>query len=195
MPSSSSSASRSTALQQVLQLSHPSSSSSPPSFSSSPSDSGPSSSSPEDDNTVSVPPLSPLGIFTLFLQFGLRAWGGPFAQIAMIKEQLVVQEKWITVARFNRVLAVYQVLPGPEATELCCYFGMLAGGRLGSVLGGLGFILPGFLLMLLCAWLYTMYGVQSAAVQASFAALQPTVAAMVVRAVHKIGDHAVQVRG
>ncbi len=49
------------------------------------------------------------------------------------------------------VLAV-QVLPGPEATELACYFGRLAGGPIGSVVGGLGFVLPGFILMIIAAW-------------------------------------------
>lgn len=48
----------------------------------------------------------------------------------MVKQQLVDEEKWITNEQFNRILAVYQVLPGPEATELCCYFGMLSRGSL-----------------------------------------------------------------
>jgi chromate transporter len=40
------------------------------------------------------------------------------------------------------------VLPGPEATELCVYFGRIRGGKLGGIVAGLGFMLPGFLLML-----------------------------------------------
>ena len=33
---------------------------------------------------------------------------------------------------FKKTLAVYQVLPGPEAHELCVYFGRLRAGRLGA---------------------------------------------------------------
>ncbi len=66
-----------------------------------------------------------------------------------MKQEMVVEEKWVSNDRFNRVFAVYQVLPGPEATELACYFGYIAKGRLGSFLGGLGFLVPGFCLMLL----------------------------------------------
>ena len=51
------------------------------------------------------------GIFWRFLRFGLLAWGGPVAQIAMIKRELVEEEGWVDVARFNRLLAVYQALP------------------------------------------------------------------------------------
>src|SRR6266508_5184789 len=100
-------------------------------------------------------------IFLRFLKFGLLAWGGPVAQIAMIRQELVDEERWVTNERFNRVLAVYQVLPGPEAHELCVYFGMLSGGRVGATLAGLGFMLPGFLFMLGLTWFYLTYGINS----------------------------------
>jgi hypothetical protein len=77
-----------------------------------------------------VPQLSIPRIFWLFFsKFGLFAWGGPVAQIALIKDRLVITDQWITMPRFNRVFAVYQILPGPEAAELCMFFGCLAGGR------------------------------------------------------------------
>ena len=59
-----------------------------------------------------VPELSLWEVFLLFFGFGLRAWGGPVAQIAGIKERLVLQDKWIPVAKFNQVLAVYQAFLG-----------------------------------------------------------------------------------
>jgi len=34
-------------------------------------------------------------LFLTFLRFGFMAWGGPVAQIAMIKEELVDQKNWI----------------------------------------------------------------------------------------------------
>ncbi|CAG8501067.1 19451_t:CDS:2 [Racocetra fulgida] len=119
----------------------------------------------EFEDNSNVPKLSYLRIFLLNLWFGFNAWGGPVAQIALIKDVLVIKEKWITIPRFNRVFGVYQILPGPEATELCMFFGCLAGGRFGV-------------------------GLQNDRFNASFRALQPIVAAMVLRAVHKIADHA-----
>ncbi len=93
-------------------------------------------------------------IFIRFLKFGLLAWGGPAAQIAMIKHECVDEEHWISEDAFKKLLAVYQVLPGPEAHELCVYFGRLRGGKLGGFLAGLGFMLPGFILMLGLSILY-----------------------------------------
>jgi chromate transporter len=96
----------------------------------------------------------PGAIFARFLKFGALAWGGPAAQIAMIKRECVDEERWVDEETFKKTLAVYQVLPGPEAHELCVYFGRIRGGKLGGLLAGLGFMLPGFVLMLALSVLY-----------------------------------------
>jgi len=138
----------------------------------------------------SIPHQSLPRLFWRFLRFGLLAWGGPVAQIALIKQELVDDEGWITREQFNRVLAVYQVLPGPEATELCVYFGMMARGRIGALLAGLGFMLPGFVSMFLLSWLYVTAGLSSGMFMAAFAGAQPAVVALIARAVWRIGQHA-----
>ena len=51
----------------------------------------------------------------------------------MIKRECVDEEHWISEESFRKLLAVYQVLPGPEAHELCVYFGRLRGGKLGGL--------------------------------------------------------------
>ena len=130
-----------------------------------------------------------LRLFLRFLRFGALAWGGPVAQIGMLRQELVEQERWLSPRAFNRVLAVYQVLPGPEAHELCVYMGYRARGRIGGLLAGLGFMAPGFLLMLLAAWAYVTHGARLDALAPVFAAVQAVVAALVVRAVIRIGGH------
>ena len=144
------------------------------------------------DASVHVPRESLGRLFLRFLKFGSLAWGGPVAQIAMIRQELVEEEKWVTSEHFNRVLALYQVLPGPEAHELCVYFGMLARGRIGGILAGLGFMLPGFVLMFLLSWLYVRFGLTTSGTFAVvFAIVQAAVAALIVRAVHRIGGHVI----
>jgi chromate transporter len=133
----------------------------------------------------------PAQIFLRFLRFGLLAFGGPVAQIAMIKKELVEEEQWVSKEQFNRALALYQVLPGPEAHELCVYFGMKAGGRPGGFLAGLAFMLPGFLLMLLLTWFYVHFGITSPLVKIIFAGIQSAVVALITFAVYRIGKHAV----
>jgi chromate transporter len=140
---------------------------------------------------VSAPPREPYSrLFLRFLRFGLLAWGGPVAQIAMVREELVERERWISRERFNRVLSIYQVLPGPEAHELCVYFGYIARGRIGGLLAGLGFMLPGLLLTLVLSWAYVRFGLARIAPEGLFYGFQAAVLGLIVLAVLRIGRHA-----
>lgn len=130
--------------------------------------------------------LDPPGsIFLRFLKFGCLAWGGPAAQIAMIKRECVDEEGWVGEETFKKTLAVYQVLPGPEAHELCVYFGRLRGGRLGGFLAGLGFMLPGFLLMLGLSVLYVEANL-AGHLEELFYGLTAAVGALVARALVRL---------
>jgi chromate transporter len=127
----------------------------------------------------------PWSIFLRFLKFGALAWGGPAAQIAMIKHQCVDEEHWVSEETFQKTLAVFQVLPGPEAHELCVYFGRLRGGKLGGFLAGLGFMLPGFLLMLGLSILYVEANLATHLDQL-FYGLKAAVGALVARALVRL---------
>ena len=137
----------------------------------------------------SVPHLSLPRLFLKFLRFGCLAFGGPVAQIAMVRQALVDEERWIESARFNRLLAVMQVLPGPEAHELCVHMGMMARGRIGGLLAGLGFMLPGFLLMLACAWAYAAFIAGRPELAGVLLGAQVAVLAVIARSVQRIGEH------
>ncbi len=137
----------------------------------------------------SPPYLSLTRLFLKFLRFGCLAFGGPVAQIAMVRQALVDEERWISSERFNRLLAVMQILPGPEAHELCVHLGMVARGRIGGLLAGLGFMLPGFFLMLLAAWAYDSWIVGQPGTASIFFGIQIVVLAIILRAVHRIGSH------
>lgn len=143
-----------------------------------------------DDHPAPRPPeLSYWALFVRFLRFGFMAFGGPVAQIAMIRRELVDEEKWIASGSFNKLLAVMQVLPGPEAHELCVHLGIRAKGRIGGLLAGVGFMLPGFILMLGLAWLYTRLRIEGTLLGSLFLGVQAAVLAVIARAVHRIGEH------
>lgn len=57
------------------------------------------------------------------------------------------------------------------------------------MLAGLGFMLPGFILMLSLAWLYTQLRMEGTVVGALFLGVQAAVLAVILRAVHRIGEH------
>jgi chromate transporter len=134
--------------------------------------------------TISLPDL-----FLLFLKFGLQAYGGPMAQINMLQQYFIHDHKWIDMSHFNRVLAIYQILPGPEAMELCCFFGYLAHKRIGAFIAGLGFLLPGFTFMLILSSIYTHWHGKLFEIHAfvkAVSAIKPITAALVTRGTYNI---------
>lgn len=145
-------------------------------------------------DALGPPRLSLAALFLKFLRFGLLAFGGPVAQIAMIRRALVDEERWISSPRFNRLLAVMQALPGPEAHELCVHMGMMARGRIGGLLAGLGFMLPGFVLMLAAAWFYERFITGQSGLAGLLLGVQIVVIAIIIRAVHRIGSHVLEDR-
>lgn len=145
-------------------------------------------------DTTRPPPISLVALFLKFLRFGALAFGGPVAQIAMVRQALVEEERWIAPARFNRLLAVLQVLPGPEAHELCVHLGMMARGRIGGLLAGLGFMLPGLALMMIAGWLYIGWIAGHVGLTGVLLGVQIVVLAVIARAVVRIGQHIIEDR-
>ena len=140
------------------------------------------------------PHISLPSLFLKFLRFGCLAFGGPVAQIAMVRQSLVDEEKWISPARFNRLLAVMQILPGPEAHELCVHLGITARGRIGGLLAGLGFMLPGLILMLAAGWAYETWILGRAGFGGILLGIQIAVLAIISRAIQRIGSHILEDR-
>lgn len=108
------------------------------------------------------------------------------AQIAELRAEFIDRLRWTTAERFDRALGVYQLLPGPEAHEMCCYLGTVRGGRLGGLAAGLGFMLPGLVLMLAASALYGVIDLRSAPVAGALAAMQIAACALIVRAVLRL---------
>lgn len=132
---------------------------------------------------------SKLQLLATFLGLGCRAWGGPVAQIAMIRRALVEEGRWVEAQRFNRLLAVYQALPGPEALELCVHLGLIRAGRIGGLIAGLGFLMPGLALTLIVAALYARLDTSNPLLAAALAGAQLSVVALVLGAARRLAGH------
>lgn len=141
---------------------------------------------PTPDLPRSTAKESPWRILAYFLGFGARAFGGPVVQIQGLLDEFVSRRGWTDEARFRRALGVYQVLPGPEAHEMCCYLGTVRAGRLGGIAAGLGFMLPGLVLMLAASALYESINLRAPAVAGALLAMQVAACALIVRAVWRL---------
>src|ERR671931_2219329 len=81
-------------------------------------------------------------------RIGITSFGGPPAQVALLRDLCVERRRWISAREFEDANAATQLLPGPGGTQLAIYCARRAGGGWGGVLGGLAFILPGLVIVL-----------------------------------------------
>ena len=84
-------------------------------------------------------------------RIGITSFGGPPAQIALLRELTVERRRWLDAREFEDANAATQLLPGPGGTQLAIYCARRVGGTAGMVAGGLAFILPGLLIVLAIA--------------------------------------------
>src|SRR3972149_10431163 len=97
-------------------------------------------------------------ILLLFLKLGLTAFGGPAAHIAIMHDEVVVRRNWLTDAEFLDLVGATNLIPGPNSTEMAIHIGFLRAGWPGLIVGGLCFILPAMLIVMLLAWVYVQFG-------------------------------------
>jgi chromate transporter len=81
-------------------------------------------------------------------RIGITGFGGPPAHIALLRRLCVDEQGWLTAREFEDGVAATNMLPGPASTQLAIFCAWRLRGRLGAVVGGLCFIVPGLVVIL-----------------------------------------------
>lgn len=84
-------------------------------------------------------------------KIGCLGFGGPPAHIRMLRQLCVADRNWVSESEFEDAVAAVNLLPGPASTQLSIYLAWKQRGRLGALIGGLAFIVPGLLVILVLA--------------------------------------------
>ncbi len=87
-------------------------------------------------------------LFWTFFKIGLFSFGGGYAILAMIQQEVVLRHAWLTQSQFTDVVAISQMTPGPIAINAATFIGYQQAGIPGSLLCTFGVILPSLILML-----------------------------------------------
>lgn len=113
------------------------------------------------------------------LKIGATSFGAPTAHIAMMENEFVRRRKWISEELFLDALSAANIVPGPNASELCYHVGYIRAGYPGLILGGLAFITPAFITTAILAALYVRFG-SLPQIGGMFYVLNPLVLAIVI---------------
>ncbi len=127
----------------------------------------------------------------LFLWMGATAFGGPAAYIAMMQRETVRNRRWLDDQSFLDLVGATNLIPGPNATEMALYLGLVRAGWLGYLVSGVLFIVPGMAATLALAWVYVTYGSLPQAGWVLYG-VKPIVIAIIIQALWDLGRKGVK---
>lgn len=122
-----------------------------------------------------------LQLFWSFFLVGMLSFGGGYAALPLIQEQVMEIHSWLTPAEFMDVLTISQMTPGPIAINASTFVGTKIAGIAGAVAATAGCVTPScFIVLILAALYYKFKGLTM--VQGIIKGLRPAVVALIASA-------------
>ena len=131
-----------------------------------------------------------LKLFLIFSKIGIFNFGGGYAMISLIQNEVVTKEHWMTPQEFTDMIAVSQMTPGPIGINAATYAGFTAVQNagysyewciVGSVLASLSVVWLPFTLMLMISH-YLIKNKENYVVKSSFGGLRPAIVGLIAAA-------------
>lgn len=121
-------------------------------------------------------------LFISYLKIGFFGFGGGYAMLSLIQNEVVEQNAWITNEQFTDIIAISQMTPGPIAINSATYIGYTVTGTVwGSALATLAVCLPSMTIMLLATRFYMKLS-NNKYVSGAMAGMRPMMIGMIVAA-------------
>lgn len=116
-------------------------------------------------------------LFYTFFLIGLFTFGGGYAMIPMIQEQ-VVGKGWISGETLTDFIAISEVTPGPFALNISTFVGNNVAGIFGAVCSTIGVILPSLIVIIIVAMILNKF-MKNRFVQGALIGVKPIVLALI----------------
>jgi len=122
-----------------------------------------------------------LQIFMSFFQIGLFSFGGGYAALPLIENQVIEVHQWLSLSEFADLITISQMTPGPIALNAATFVGNRVGGLLGAIVATIGCVTPSCIIVLILAYLYYKYKNLSA-IQGMLNGFRPAVVSLIASA-------------
>lgn len=131
-----------------------------------------------------------LQLFWTYTKIGLFGFGGGYAMLSLVQDEVVVKHGWITEQQFTDIVALSQVTPGPIGINSATYIGYTATGSiLGAIVATLAVSLPSFILVMLISIAFSRFR-QNRWVEAAFVGIRPASVGLIASAALLLSIHA-----
>jgi chromate transporter len=116
-------------------------------------------------------------LFLTFLKIGLFTFGGGYAMLPMIQEE-VAAHGWLNQSELIDFIAVSESTPGPFAVNIATFVGTRTGGIFGGLCATLGVVLPSFIIIVVLTALLKTF-LKNPYVQAVIHGIKPCIIGIV----------------
>ena len=120
-------------------------------------------------------------LFISFLQIGLFSFGGGYAAMPLIQNQVVNLHHWLSLSEFTDLITISQMTPGPIAINSATFVGEKIAGVPGAIVATLGCIMQYIIIVTIIAYFYMKYR-DLDSLQSVLKTLRPAVVAMIASA-------------
>lgn len=118
-----------------------------------------------------------LELFFSFFKIGIFTFGGGYAMISIIQNEVVRVRGWIVEKDFLDMLTLAQSAPGPISLNTAVFVGYKMYGYAGALTALLGVVIPSFSILLVIAMFFAQIR-HNPIVDAAFRGMQPIVVAI-----------------
>lgn len=98
-----------------------------------------------------------LQLFLSFLQVGAFSFGGCYAAMPLIKQQVITAHHWLSVSEFTDLISISQMTPGPIAINSATFVGIKIAGIPGAICATIGCVLPSCIIVGIISYFYLKY--------------------------------------
>ena len=93
-------------------------------------------------------------LFLTFMKIGALTFGGGYAMIPIIEEEVTKKRKWISEIEIMDILAISESTPGPIAVNTATYVGYKVAGITGGIFATIGLTIPSFVIIFVISFFY-----------------------------------------
>lgn len=122
-----------------------------------------------------------INLFISFFKVGLFSFGGGYAALPLIQNEVVNINKWLSVSEFNNLITISQMTPGPIAINSASFVGTRVYGLAGAIVASLGCVTPSFIIVGSISYFYNKYK-KLDTMQSVLGFLRPAVVSMILAA-------------
>jgi chromate transporter len=129
-------------------------------------------------------------LFLVFAKIGLFSFGGGYAMLPFIQQEVVVAHHWLSNTDFIDIVAISQMTPGPIAINAATFVGYKVGGFWGSFAATTGLVIVPFILMLIVTKLYISFK-KNSYLAAALTGIRPALLGLIAAAAVLLGKDSI----